>query len=307
MRQTPLTRVLALVLAAPLAMAPAAVLAQQDSASDASSGQSTSGSDGSSSSSSSSSSQSAGSQNGGTDSAGSADSSSSSQSGQGGDGSGQSDRLIAKVADTEIKTSDIEAAVTALPPQLRQQMPTEMLARMAVDQLVLRAMILEDAKSQNLGDDPEVQKMAEANQQRSKDDAIVQVYVQRALEGAVTDEKVQATYDEIASQSEEELPPLEAVRPQIEQQVRQQRLAEIRDELQQDVDVTYYGPDGEPQDASSSGSGGMSGSGSDSSSGSSDSSGSASSGSSSGSTSGSASDSPDASSGSTDGSDTSSN
>lgn len=272
MRQTPLTRVLALVLAAPLAAAPAAVLAEQHTGGDGSSDSSmTEGGDGSSS----------GGGSAGDDAAADAGAGASGAS-QGGDGSGQSDRLIATVADTEIKASDIEAAVTALPPQLRQQMPAEMLARMAVDQLVLRAMILEDAKSQNLAEDPEVRELADANQQRNEDDAIVQVYVQRALEGVVTDEKVQSTYDEIASQSEEEIPPLDQVRPQIEQQVRQQRLAEIRDELQQEVEVTYYGPDGEPQDPSAGGSGGSSdssgGSGSDGSAGSMDGSGSESSG-----------------------------
>lgn len=248
MTQTPLTRVLAMVLAAPLALAPAAVLAEQHTG-DAGSGDAASG------------------DQSGSD-GGSGDGSSSNGSSQ---EAGDPDRVIASVEDTEITTADIEAAVNALPPQMRQQMPADMLARMAVDQLILREMILKDAEGDNLGEDPEVQELVEQNQQRSQDDAIVQVYVARALEGVVTDESVQSAYDEIASQTEEEVPPLEAVRPQVEQQVRQQKLSEIRDELQQEMEITFYGPDGEPQqpeDAMNGGSGSDGGSGSGSSSGS---------------------------------------
>jgi hypothetical protein len=235
MRQTPLTRVLAIVLASPIAIAPAAVLAEQHTG-ESGSGDSTSGEQSG--------------QNGGSTDTGSA---------SGDAASGESDRVIATVGDAEITTADIEAAVNALPPQMREQMPAEMLAQMAVDQLVLREMILQDAESDNLGEDPEVQQLVEENQQRSEEDAIVQVYVSRALEGVVTDESVQAAYDEIAAQTEEEVPPLEAVRPQVEQQVRQRKLAEIRDELRQQMEITYYGPDGEPQESAPAG-----GSGSDS-------------------------------------------
>ncbi len=169
------------------------------------------------------------------------------------------DQLIATVDGSEITAADVQAAINALPPQMRQRMPDDMLASMAVDQLVLRQLILDEAESQNLSDDPEVQELIEQNERANEEDAILQVYVQRELEGAVTDEAVQETYDEVAAQSEQEVPPLEEVRPQIEQQLRQQRLAEVRDNLMQDVEIVYYGPDGEPMEASTEGETGMSG------------------------------------------------
>lgn len=249
MKTTPLTRVIAALLAAPLAMTPALAQTEGGDAPSAEQGEAASGE--------------------------TSAQSGSAMSGDGSDGSSaqsatgmDADQLIATVDGSEITAGDVQAAINGLPPQVRQQMPDDMLASMAVDQLVLRQLILEEARSQNLSEDPEVQQLVEENQRANEEDAMLQVYVQRELEGAVTDEAVQETYDEISSQSEQEVPPLEEVRPQIEQQLRQQRLAEVRDELMQDVDIVYYGPDGEPMEASTEGeSGGMSGSGSGSESG----------------------------------------
>lgn len=247
MKTTPLTRVIAALLAAPLAMTPA-LAGQHTSAEGQSAEQSQEAQSGDSQSST---------------GAQSADGQSASGA-QSGD-EAQGDRLIATVDGTEITAADVQAAINALPQQMRQRMPSEMLASMAVDQLVLRQLILQEAEAQNLSEDPEVQQLIEQNQRANEEDAMLQVYVQRQLEGAVTDEKVQQTYDEIAAQSEEEVPPLEDVRPQVEQQLRQQRLAEVRDELMQDVEIVYYGPDGEPMEASTdpAGATGQSGSGSD--------------------------------------------
>ncbi len=239
MTTTPLTRVIATILALPLAAAPA--LAQEDT----SNGEEM---------------DSAQSETGSSDmQSGSDASSGDSQSAEGGaEGSMDGDRLIATVDGTEITAADVQTAIEGLPAQVRQQMPPEQLASMAVDQLVLRQLILDEAEADNLSEDPEVQELIEQNQRANEEDAILQVYVERQLEGAVTDEEVQQTYDQISSQSEQEVPPLEAVRPQIEQQLRQQRLGEVRDELMQDVEITYYGPDGEPMEASETTSGGMS-------------------------------------------------
>ncbi len=235
MQQTPMTRVLAMILAAPLTVAPVAALAEQHTNGQSGPTDSMSEDQGSSD---------------------SAEATSGESAGSGGSGEAsdaQSEQLIATVGDTEITTADVEAAINSLPPQMRQQMPPETLARMAVDQLVLREVILQEARSENLSEDPEVQRLTEEAQSRSEDDAMVQVYVQRALDGAVTDEAVQETYDRIASQTEQEVPPLDAVRPQIEQQLRQERLGQVRDELVQGVEITYYGPDGQPIEASTQG------------------------------------------------------
>lgn len=158
------------------------------------------------------------------------------------------DTLIATVGEERITGADVVATISALPPQLRQQ-PPEMLVPMAVDSLVLRELILGEARAQNLAEDPEVRTLADASAQVAEEDAMVQVYLQRELESRVTDQAVQQTYDALVQSVPEQqgqLPPLEQVRPQIEQQLRQQALQGLRSELQGDVVVVLYGPDGQP-------------------------------------------------------------
>ena len=176
--------------------------------------------------------------------------SSDSSASDGSDGmTAEADALIVTVGDAEITASDVQAAIEAFPPQLAQQVPPEQLVSVAVDQLVLRELILQRAEDENLSEDPEVQQMVEDNTERTEEDAIVQVYVQRALEEAVTDEAVQSAYDDAASQTEQELPAIDQVRPQIEQQLRQERLGELRQELMdQGTEITFYDENGEPVD-----------------------------------------------------------
>ncbi|WP_375260522.1 hypothetical protein [Palleronia sp.] len=157
------------------------------------------------------------------------------------------DPLIVTVGDAEITASDIQTAIEAFPPQLAQQVPPEQLLSVAVDQLVLRELILQRAEQENLADDPEVQQMVEENGERSQEDAIVQVYVQRVLDESVSDEAVQSAYDEADSQTEQELPPIDQVRPQIEQQLRQERLGQLRQDLiDQGTVITFYDESGQP-------------------------------------------------------------
>lgn len=64
-------------------------------------------------------------------------------------------RLIAKVDDVEIRLADVVNAIQGLPPQI-QQMPPQILLSVVVEQLLLRELILEQARSGNLQSDPEV-------------------------------------------------------------------------------------------------------------------------------------------------------
>jgi len=159
--------------------------------------------------------------------------------------------VVVSVGDTDITAGDVQTAIQGFPPQLIQSQPAERLIPLALDQLILRELILQRANEDNLGEDPEVQSIMEENAERSRDDAIVQVYVQRQMEGSVTDEAVQAAYDEVASNTEQELPPIDAVRPQIEQQLRQERLGQVREDLMgQEIEIVYYDADGNPVEAS---------------------------------------------------------
>lgn len=166
----------------------------------------------------------------------------------------QEDSKIAEVGGTEIMRSDVMRAIQSLPPQM-QQMPPQRLVPMAIDQLVMRELILQAAQDEGLAEDPEVTQMIEDNAQAGEEDAMVQVWLKRELEGSITDDAVQTAYDEIKESSEQEVPPLEDVRPQIEQQLRRDAFSGIREELQEGVEVTYYGPDGEPMEAGTAGAG----------------------------------------------------
>ena len=155
------------------------------------------------------------------------------------------DTLIATVGETEIRGSDLMTVIGALPPQLRSQ-PPEMLVPMALDQLILRELILQEARAQNLGEDPEVQSLTEGATAAAEEDAMVQVWLERELGDRVTDEAVQQFYSDLQTGSEEEIGALDQVRPQIEQHLRRQALADIRTTLQEGADITLYGPGGEP-------------------------------------------------------------
>jgi hypothetical protein len=170
------------------------------------------------------------------------------------------DTLIVTVGEERITGADVVATIDTLPPQLRQQ-PPALLIPMAVDSLVTRELILQEARAQNLAEDPEVRSLADASAEIAEEDAMVQVYLQRELESRVTDEAVQGAYDALAQSvqaqgAQTQLPPLEQVRPQIERQLQQQALQGLRSELASDVAVVFYGPDGQPMQAQPSPAGG---------------------------------------------------
>lgn len=175
-----------------------------------------------------------------------------SQSGSGQTSSGQasgseqaSDAVVATVGSTEILSSDVMTFIGTLPPQLQSQ-PPQMLLPMALDQLVLRELILEDARSQNLADDPEVIALAGTSAQAAEDDAMVQVWLDREMANVVTDEAVQQAYDEAQAQGQQDLPAIEEVRPQIEQYLRQQEIENIGLRLREGAQIVLFDATGRP-------------------------------------------------------------
>ncbi len=170
--------------------------------------------------------------------------------------------LIASVGETEIRGADILRFLASLPPQMRNQAP-EMLLSLAIQQLVLRAMIIEEARAAGLADDPEVKKLVESEGPEAEDDAMVQTWLTREFENRIGDEDVQAAYDEAKANAgaDQELPPIDQVRPQIEQMLRQQAINTIRQELQQGADITFYDAQGNPVKPDTAGAAGAAGGG----------------------------------------------
>lgn len=157
----------------------------------------------------------------------------------------QADAVVATVGGSEIRGSDVMTVIGMLPPQLQSQ-PPQMLVPMALQQLILRELIIEEARSQNLADDPEVVALVESSSQEAEEDAMVQVWLDREMENVVTDEAVQQAYEDAQAQGEQELPPLEEVRPQIEQHLQQQAMQDIQARLRQDAEIVLYDPTGRP-------------------------------------------------------------
>lgn len=160
-----------------------------------------------------------------------------------GGGQGQ-DALVAKVGDREIRRSDVLTVIGMLPPQLQQQ-PPEMLIPIALDQLVMRELILQEAKAAGMESDPTVASLAQGASERAKEDAMVQVWLEQELGKAVTEEKVKQTYETVKQQMGEQAPDMETLRPQIEQELRQQAFLDLSEELQSGAEITLYGPDGQ--------------------------------------------------------------
>jgi hypothetical protein len=171
------------------------------------------------------------------------------QAGQQGAGTGEQaaagqdeDALVAKVGDREIRRSDVLTVIGALPPQLQQQ-PPEMLIPIALDQLVMRELILQEAKEAGLESDPAVS--AQGSSARDKEDAMVEAWLEKELGDAVTEEKVQQAYDTVKQQMGDQAPDVETVRPQIEQELREQAFLDLSRDLQESAEITLYGPDGQ--------------------------------------------------------------
>lgn len=157
-----------------------------------------------------------------------------------------SDALVATLGGTEIRTSDLRRAIGTLPPPLSSQ-PPELVAAAALQQLLLREAILEQARSAGLAQDPEVQSLVTAATQGAEEDALVQVWLGRELAARVPAQSVDQAYAALGAITTGDLPPLEQVRPQIEENLRRQAIEELQATLLTGADITFYGPDGRPR------------------------------------------------------------
>jgi len=181
-----------------------------------------------------------------------------SQQGQNTSAQAQDNRKVATVNGTNIVTSDLMRFVDMLPDQLRRSQPPEMVISAAIQQLVMRELILEEARSANLAENDRVKQLVEQSTIDAQDDAMIQVWLEQEFEDDITDEAVQGAYDALQATSTQELPPLEQVRPQIEQQLRQQAYADLQTQLQQGADIVFYDASGNavtPQSGSGQGNG----------------------------------------------------
>jgi peptidyl-prolyl cis-trans isomerase C len=112
------------------------------------------------------------------------------------------DPVVARVNGVELHRSDVTAAQRALPAQM-QQMPIEQIYTPLLDQLVTGMLITEAGRKDKLADDPEVKQRVA----RAEDRAIQEVYVNRVVEKAATDQILHKQYEQFVK----EHPPKEEV------------------------------------------------------------------------------------------------
>lgn len=110
------------------------------------------------------------------------------------------DTVVANVNGEAIRYADVVRAHERLPDQYRQ-VPIEMLFTALVDQLVNSKLLMEQGRKLNLENDENVRRQV----LRFEEFAIQQAYIERHIEENVTDELLQARYEEtIAAQPRDE-------------------------------------------------------------------------------------------------------
>jgi peptidyl-prolyl cis-trans isomerase C len=101
------------------------------------------------------------------------------------------DTVVARIGEHEIHLSDVEAAAADLPEQYRQ-MPFEMIYGPLLDRVIDARLLAIEAEEENLDEEPALQPALERARASVLSDALMR---RRVTEG-VTDEKVQALYEE---------------------------------------------------------------------------------------------------------------
>ena len=111
------------------------------------------------------------------------------------------DEVVAVVNGKEIKRSDIVEFQQST-PQLRQ-VPLEMVADQIIEHLVNGQLVIQQAYKDKLQDDPKVKQRL----QQVQDQVLQQAYLQKKVEGQLTDEVLRKKYDEVVKNA----PPKEEV------------------------------------------------------------------------------------------------
>ena len=102
----------------------------------------------------------------------------------------QGNPTVAKIGDKEIKRVDVLNYIQKLPPQM-QQLPAPQLFPLATVQVVNAELIGKRAANAKLDNDPAVKQQLAA----AKDQIVRQVFVQKEVDKALTDERIKQAYE----------------------------------------------------------------------------------------------------------------
>ena len=103
----------------------------------------------------------------------------------------QKNAIVATVNGDPIRLSDISAAAAQLPPEVKQQMPQNVIFAKLVDQLVARKALVVQAKKEGIDKDPAVQKQMQSAAEQVLQSAVLQ----KEVLPKVTEEAIKAQYD----------------------------------------------------------------------------------------------------------------
>ena len=113
------------------------------------------------------------------------------------------DQVLAEVGDNKIYRRDFERAFASLPPEVQQQGRQQLYGRI-LENLVQQMAVMQAGRAAGLADDPEVKTRLQAVESQLVSD----LYLRRAVENDLTDDKLRAAYDQWLQQN----PPKEQVR-----------------------------------------------------------------------------------------------
>jgi len=99
--------------------------------------------------------------------------------------------VVATVNGDPIRVSDISAAAASLPPEVRQQVPQDVIFGKLLDQLISKKALVIEARKEGLDKDPAVQK-----QMAAAADQVLQVAIlQKEVLPKITEDAIKALYD----------------------------------------------------------------------------------------------------------------
>jgi peptidyl-prolyl cis-trans isomerase C len=99
------------------------------------------------------------------------------------------DPVLARVDGAEIRRSDVQAAIGELPPELRAA-PETVLTPLVLDQLITQKALVNAARAEKLGEQPEVQ----ARIRRAEEQELQQALLRREIAPKLTEEALRARY-----------------------------------------------------------------------------------------------------------------
>ena len=109
------------------------------------------------------------------------------------------DPVVARANGEEVRRSDVMRLLAQLPAEARS-MPPEQLFALGVERAIDRLLVAEAARSEGLGDDPDVRRRLEA----AEADVLWEAYLQSRIRQELSETRIRGAYDEIASAATED-------------------------------------------------------------------------------------------------------